>query len=249
MLGLEPVPSADSVHRPAFVSDCTGQRHYADQEILKRMNFRTLQGHVERWAKQRTDCSTGTFNKELEVRRRILDDGMERGLRVDNSARQIKRRRRTDQKEILIPEREEFARLLAAMRAGGADGSADLAEMLAVCGCRKSEVTGAKCRKKPKPSMLWGDIDWTRRRFRVAKGKNHKPRWVPLFPPFERFLRRLLARLQVDRKEAARLPGYSPATIDRLVERGQLRPNRATGRPRFTIKELTRFADEGSRRV
>jgi hypothetical protein len=52
-------------------------------------------------------------------------------------------------------------------------------------------------------------------------------------------------RLQVDRKEAACRLGYSPTMIDRLVERGLLRPNRATGRPKFSVKELERFVKEG----
>jgi excisionase family DNA binding protein len=50
--------------------------------------------------------------------------------------------------------------------------------------------------------------------------------------------------LQVNRGEAAKLLNYSPATFDRLVKRGLIRANRATGRPRFSIKELHRFVEE-----
>ena len=56
-------------------------------------------------------------------------------------------------------------------------------------------------------------------------------------------------RLQVDRKEAARRLGYDASTVDRLVKRGQLHPNRATGHPRFSIKELQRFIDSGSKAI
>ena len=43
------------------------------------------------------------------------------------------------------------------------------------------------------------------------------------------------------------MPCYSPATFDRLVNRGLIHANRATGRPRFSVAELRRFVDDGSR--
>jgi hypothetical protein len=54
-------------------------------------------------------------------------------------------------------------------------------------------------------------------------------------------------RLQVSRVEAARMLGFeNPITVDRLRARGLLRPNLATRRPMYPIKELERFIRECS---
>jgi len=48
-------------------------------------------------------------------------------------------------------------------------------------------------------------------------------------------------KLALNRCEAAEALGMSPATIDRLTQRGLLRPCRATRRPLYAIKEIERF--------
>jgi DNA-binding transcriptional MerR regulator len=48
-------------------------------------------------------------------------------------------------------------------------------------------------------------------------------------------------RLALTRVEAADALNISPATLDRLVKRGLLRPSRATRRPLFAIAEIERF--------
>ncbi len=55
--------------------------------------------------------------------------------------------------------------------------------------------------------------------------------------------------IQVSLSEAARLLGYCPMTVYRLVKRGLLRPNRATRRLMFTVKELERFVAECTRPI
>ncbi len=50
-----------------------------------------------------------------------------------------------------------------------------------------------------------------------------------------------LCKLAFTRVEAARLISQSPATLDRLVQRGLIRPSRATRRPLFSREELERF--------
>lgn len=50
-----------------------------------------------------------------------------------------------------------------------------------------------------------------------------------------------LPKLAFTRKEAAQILSISPATLDRLVERGLLHPSRATRRPIFSREELLRF--------
>jgi hypothetical protein len=48
-------------------------------------------------------------------------------------------------------------------------------------------------------------------------------------------------KLALNRREAAEALGLSPATIDRLTQRGLLRPSRATRRPLYAVKEIERF--------
>ena len=52
---------------------------------------------------------------------------------------------------------------------------------------------------------------------------------------------RRVPKLALNRIEAAEALSVSPATIDRLTQRGFLRPSRATRRPLYAIKEIERF--------
>lgn len=54
-------------------------------------------------------------------------------------------------------------------------------------------------------------------------------------------------KLGLNRIEAARAIGVSPATLDRLTARGLLRPCRATYRPIYWVGELERFLKENSK--
>lgn len=51
-------------------------------------------------------------------------------------------------------------------------------------------------------------------------------------------------KLALNRIDAAAAISVSPATLDRLTQRGLLRPCRATYRPTFWVKELERFLKE-----
>lgn len=53
-------------------------------------------------------------------------------------------------------------------------------------------------------------------------------------------------KLALSRVEAAKALGVSTVTLDRLTERGLLRPSRATRRPLFPVWELERFLRESS---
>jgi len=152
---------------------------------VRNVTLRTL----EQWAAARRDtCSARTFNYELETLRRILDYGVEHGILMENSARKIKRCK-PHKKATTIPTREQFRKMLEAMRANSGKDSADLAELLAYSGCRKSEIVGDA--KYSRPPMFWRDVDFELRVFTVIRSKNHEPRTVPLFPAMESFLRAL----------------------------------------------------------
>ena len=56
-------------------------------------------------------------------------------------------------------------------------------------------------------------------------------------------------KLALTRVEAADALNISPATLDRLVKRGLLRPSRALKRPLFAISELERFLRETTTEV
>lgn len=51
-------------------------------------------------------------------------------------------------------------------------------------------------------------------------------------------------RMALSREEAAATLGVSVPTLDRLVQRGLLRPSRALRRPLFPIAEIERFLRE-----
>lgn len=53
-------------------------------------------------------------------------------------------------------------------------------------------------------------------------------------------------KLALTRVQAADALDVSPATLDRLVKRGLLRPSRALRRPLFAIAEIERFLRETS---
>jgi hypothetical protein len=53
-------------------------------------------------------------------------------------------------------------------------------------------------------------------------------------------------KLALNRIEAAKAIGVSPATLDRLTARGLLRPCRVTYRPIYWVGELERFLKENS---
>ena len=56
-------------------------------------------------------------------------------------------------------------------------------------------------------------------------------------------------RLAYTRREAAKVIGVSPITIDRLTKRGLLKPSRATRKPLYPIWEIERFLRETSETI
>jgi len=56
-------------------------------------------------------------------------------------------------------------------------------------------------------------------------------------------------KLALNRVEAAEAISVSPATLDRLANRGLIFPCRATGRPLYSIAEIERFLRETTAEV
>lgn len=154
--------------------------------------------HCERWLTERGQgLAPMTMNRELELMRAVFDYAIKLGLILNNPAADIERRR-VVQAQIQIPTREQFRKLVAAIREsdGRADSmkkaksGADLVELLAYSGCRLSEAT----------SLRWQDIDFKKGVFTITGGeggtKNHEHRTVPMTAA----LRALLERLHKERK-------------------------------------------------
>jgi site-specific recombinase XerD len=161
---------------------------------------------VEQWATQRSaECSARTYNADLEVLRRILDYACKHGLILDNPAKEIQRRKLSREK-IIIPTKEQFRELLGKMRANNGDDSADLVEFLAYSGCRLAEVVGDS--NHGKMPMVWGDVNFKLKTFTVqgkGRGDEGKTRTVPLFPPLQRLLITLKAKLPTEPKASDRI--------------------------------------------
>lgn len=105
------------------------------------------------------------------------------GLILDNPARVVKRRKVVD-KKIVIPTREEYAKLLEeiAKLDERAREAAKLVQLLALSGMRLGEAT----------RIVWQEVDFAKGQFTVSGGevgtKNSETRIVPLFPTLQRFL-------------------------------------------------------------
>lgn len=191
--------------------------------------------HCERWVTERGGTiSARTFVHELDTMRLIFDYAVRLGLMLSNPAKDIKRRRIAPS-VIAVPTREQFPKLIAAMRA--ADGrphiqerakhGADLVELLAYSGCRLSEAT----------SLRWGDVDFEKGVITITGGeggtKNHEHRTAPM----TQALRALLERLRGDTLPE---PTDFVAWID-SAKNGLAAASRRLGYPCFTHHDFRHF--------
>ena len=176
--GLKP-----SSHRRREVSVTQLNKHFG-KLVVRNLTARDC----DEWVVKRADRSASTFNNERETLRLILDYACRDGILLDNPALSVDRRK-AEKQEVRIPTREEFARLVAALRSADPRyrEAADLVELLAYSGMRLGEAT----------ELRWKDVDFAARRFTVTGGelgtKNHEARVVPFFPSLEGFLSRLKA--------------------------------------------------------
>jgi len=72
--------------------------------------------HCDNWLNKRAkNLSPSSFAQELDTLRLVLDHAVNRGLLLSNPAQSIKRRRLV-QAEITVPSRDQFQKLIAALR-------------------------------------------------------------------------------------------------------------------------------------
>ena len=151
----------------------------------------TTKAHCEKWVVERgPKLAPLTFAHELMTMKSVFRYAVEKGFLIDNPAAAIKRKK-IRQAEIQVPTRDQFQKLIAAIRfSDGRTGSqakaqtgAELVEVMAYSGCRVSEAT----------SLVWSDIDFEKNVFTVRITKNGKPRTVPMTPALRSLLDRLKA--------------------------------------------------------
>ena len=157
--------------------------------------------HCERWLTERgMKMAPRTLVHELDTMRLVFDYAVRLGLMLTNPAKDIKRRKIVNE-AIVVPTRDQFPKLVAAMRE--ADGrphiqkkarpGADLVELLAYSGCRIQEAT----------SIRWSDVNFQRNALVVTGGeigtKNREHRTIPMTDA----LRGLLLRLRDEQKPQA----------------------------------------------
>jgi hypothetical protein len=147
------------------------------------------------WAtKLKAEIASQYFNNVIGTFKLIVDEGIKEqkrlgGNAIENPAEELSRAR-ISQKELHLPERDQFKALVAAIRAGSSWGprAGDLVEFLAYGGFRlyteAQWITGE-------------DIDWQRKEI-IVRGdpdnggtKNGEMRRVPIIPDMEELLKRI----------------------------------------------------------
>lgn len=152
--------------------------------------------HCESWAVTRSkEIAAPTFNNELETIRGAFGYAVEQGLVGRDPSKIIKQHKIRNQPPA-VPTREQFAAIVAAIRAdmqGKGDDGANLVELLAYSGMRLNEAR----------SLRWRDVNFAQGVFTVTGGergtKNHEQRPVPLSDE----MRGLLKRFKRARGKAA----------------------------------------------
>lgn len=161
--------------------------------------------HCEAWLTKRgPSLAASSFNHELDTMRGVLAYAVDLGLLLDNPALKLARAT-VRREEIQVPTRDEFVRLVAAIRQsdGRADSQAkaapgaDLVELLAYSGMRLREAT----------SLRWSDVDFDKNILTVrgpegVGTKNSEVRVIPMTDA----LRGLLLRLRDQRPAGAEDP-------------------------------------------
>lgn len=138
--------------------------------------------HCERWLAERgSTIAAQTLAHELNAMKSIFNYAARLGLMLANPAKDIKRRK-ISQARIVVPTRQQFRDILAAIREsdGRADSQAkaqpgaDFVELLAYSGCRLHEAA----------SLCWRDVDFEKGALTVSGGergtKNDETRTVPM---------------------------------------------------------------------
>jgi integrase len=169
--------------------------------IEKFFRAKTLSGitaaDCETWRNRRiAECASATFRHELRTLKTIFNYAIEHGIIYINRARSIKRPRLVGTRKKNVPTREQFPKLIAAIRSKDgkpdAKDGADFVELVAYSGMRKAEAAALK----------WQDVDFAKDHLTVTGGENRTKNYETRTVQFNDDLRALLLRLRGDTKPA-----------------------------------------------
>jgi integrase len=187
------------------------------------------EAECDRWAGEfGRNAAPSNLNNTIGLLRRVLQGGVDRGLRYTNPAAKLKRAR-VQPKRIQLPTQAQFAALVGEIRRvpfGPGLASADLVEFLAYGGFRKGEAAGIR----------WGDVDFDRGEILVRGDaetgtKNWSIRRVPMIAD----MTALLQRLQRENPEVA---PDKPVMRVRECQGALTRACKALGLARITHHDL-----------
>jgi integrase len=141
------------------------------------------------WADKFAKAYSATvYNNTVGTLRMVLEVAVEKGARSNNPARFISKRR-IEQKQLRLPELEQFRRFVVSIGDGAGRWSrdcADLVQFIAYGGFRKTEAA----------NVTWADCDLQRKEIKLRVTKNGEPRSVAMIPEMEA----LLVRMRSGRK-------------------------------------------------
>ncbi|MFZ0708729.1 MAG: site-specific integrase [Terrimicrobiaceae bacterium] len=159
-------------------------------------------------------CSTSKHNSMLDIIRLALDVAVREGAAFSNVARHDSITRPSQKpKALTLPNRADFPRLIAAMRAvkGNSMLAADLCEFLAYSGARKNEAK----------HVLWSDIDFGRNTIFLRETKNSEPRRIPMITEVRKLLETIKASRPFDKPDSPVLAvNEAQKSIDSAAKRG-----------------------------
>jgi len=214
-------------------------RDYHDQRIkalikswpgLEKTEIRNVaKAECLNWAAKFAQVRSATaFNHTVGILKRVLEIGVEAGMRYDNPARFVKRLSERSKKPVL-PEINQFEEFVTEVERGGSGFSkpcADLVRFLAYGGFRKTEAS----------NITWSDCDFVRNKITVRGDpqtgtKNSEIREVPMISE----MTALLQRIKAERPEEA---PETPVMRVRECQKAMNRAAKVVGMHRITHHDL-----------
>ena len=129
---------------------------------------------AKRACRNSTGASPTTYNCALDALRQALDLAVEAGHLFTNPARDKSIKRATPKvKRLVLPSRQQFQAIVAAIEGAGyaeCKAAAEMVKFLAFTGARRREAN----------NVQWRDIDFTNGRITLRVTKNGQPRDVPM---------------------------------------------------------------------
>lgn len=234
-----------ATYRLRLAGDVTikkGTRDYHEQRIkallkswpeLEKAEIRGItKSECLNWAARFSKgCSSTAYNHTIGILRKIIEIGVEAGVRYDNPARFIKRVSERSEKPVL-PEPDQFDKFVAEIESSGSGHSkpcADLVRFMAFGGFRKNEAA----------NISWADCDFNRKKIIVRgdavtglKGRHAgEVREVPMIPDMQKLLGRI-------RNERPNDPPEARVMLVRECQKAMNRAAKIVGMARITHHDL-----------